>query len=186
MVTSDKSISIDAIRDLKTNVRFGPTEAPYLIATIDPADRMTPEAGNALLKILEEPPANVIFLLVTTYPDLLLPTIHSRCQQINCFALPDASSASDTQQPSISDILAMSLIQRLEVAANMAQQKDSAKETIGFWIEELAQKQALSQAEQKLVKILIEKLNTFKYNVNLKLHLETVMIEIDREIGTLQ
>lgn len=47
------------------------------------ADRLTPEAGNAILKTLEEPPENTLFLLLTDNPDALLPTIASRCQKID-------------------------------------------------------------------------------------------------------
>ena len=49
---------------------------------IDDADALLPEAQNALLKTLEEPPPASVFILVTSRPDVLLPTVRSRCQRL--------------------------------------------------------------------------------------------------------
>lgn len=180
-VTSDKTISIELVRDLKTNVRYGPVNAPFLVTIVEPADRLTPEAANALLKLLEEPPSNVVFLLVTSYPELLLPTIHSRCQKIHCFAPTIASPT--PANPSLAELISMPLRDRLELANEISADKEGAKAFFGDLIEELALKSTLTNAEKIVSKILIEKLNAFKYNVNLKLHLESIMIEIDLGIG---
>ena len=57
-------------------------QAPYKIALIDQAEKMTAEAGNCLLKTLEEPTGKAILILITANPQLLLPTIVSRCQMV--------------------------------------------------------------------------------------------------------
>ena len=49
---------------------------------VDTADALLPEAQNALLKTLEEPPSASVFVLVTSRPDVLLPTVRSRCQRL--------------------------------------------------------------------------------------------------------
>jgi len=59
------------------------------VALIDDAHRMTTEAANALLKTLEEPPAQTLILLMTDSPETLLPTIRSRCQHVRFFPLSD-------------------------------------------------------------------------------------------------
>jgi len=82
---------IDEIRDLREKVAFRPNEARYKVYVIDEAHMLTNEAFNALLKTLEEPPPHVIFVLATTEPHKLPPTILSRCQRFDFhrISLPD-------------------------------------------------------------------------------------------------
>jgi len=74
---------IDEIRSLRETVKFAPTQGPYRIYIIDEVHMLTPEAFNALLKTLEEPPAHVKFIFATTAPNKVLPTILSRCQRFD-------------------------------------------------------------------------------------------------------
>ena len=69
---------IGEIRDLKSHVNLKPLSAPYKVYIIDEVHMLTEPAFNALLKTLEEPPANVIFLLATTEPHKVPVTIRSR------------------------------------------------------------------------------------------------------------
>lgn len=66
---------IDEIRDLREKVKFLPTGGGTKIYIIDEVHMLTPEAFNALLKMLEEPPPHVIFIMATTEPHKVLPTI---------------------------------------------------------------------------------------------------------------
>lgn len=72
---------IDDIRDLINKVKYAPIRGKYKVYIIDEVHMMTPEAFNALLKTLEEPPENVVFILATTEPYKLMPTILSRVQR---------------------------------------------------------------------------------------------------------
>ncbi|MBA4602014.1 DNA polymerase III subunit gamma/tau [Thermoactinomyces mirandus] len=72
---------VDEIRDLRDKVKYAPTEVRYKVYIIDEVHMLTTEAFNALLKTLEEPPEHVIFILATTEPHKLPPTIVSRCQR---------------------------------------------------------------------------------------------------------
>ncbi|MDR7857422.1 DNA polymerase III subunit gamma/tau [Tissierella sp.] len=74
---------IGDIRELKDKVIYPPTRAKYKVYIIDEVHMLTAEAFNALLKILEEPPKHLIFILATTEPEKLLPTILSRCQRFD-------------------------------------------------------------------------------------------------------
>lgn len=74
---------IDEIRDLRDKVHFSPTQARYKVYILDEAHMLTNEAFNALLKTLEEPPAHVIFALVTTEAHKIPPTILSRVQRFD-------------------------------------------------------------------------------------------------------
>ena len=72
---------IDEIRELKDKINYQPSKEKKKIYIIDEVHMLTKEAFNALLKTLEEPPEHVIFILATTEPDKILPTIISRCQR---------------------------------------------------------------------------------------------------------
>ena len=74
---------IDEIRDLREKVHFSPTKTKVKVYIIDEVHMLTPEAFNALLKTLEEPPLHVIFVLATTELHKVIPTIISRCQQFD-------------------------------------------------------------------------------------------------------
>ncbi len=79
---------IDEMRDLRERVKFAPNSARYKVYIIDEVHMLTEQAANALLKTLEEPPPYVIFVLATTEPHKLLPTILSRCQRFDFRRLP--------------------------------------------------------------------------------------------------
>jgi len=78
---------IDQIRELREMVRYAPAASRYKVVILDEAHMLTPEASNALLKTLEEPPDNVIFVLATTQPEELVETIRSRAQHFHFRAL---------------------------------------------------------------------------------------------------
>ncbi|MFA5688250.1 MAG: DNA polymerase III subunit gamma/tau [Kiritimatiellales bacterium] len=74
---------IDAIQELRDNVRYAPVRGPYKIYIIDEVHMLTREASNAILKTLEEPPPHVKFFFATTEPQKVLTTILSRCQRFD-------------------------------------------------------------------------------------------------------
>ena len=74
---------VEQIRDIREKVKFLPSGAKYKIYIIDEVHMLSGSAFNALLKTLEEPPAHAIFILATTEPNRVLPTILSRCQKFD-------------------------------------------------------------------------------------------------------
>ena len=79
----DDALKIEEIRTLQHDLSLTPHESPHKVAILANFDRATTGAANALLKTLEEPPAHVILLLTARSTEQLLPTIVSRCQNIN-------------------------------------------------------------------------------------------------------
>ncbi|MFZ5627026.1 MAG: DNA polymerase III subunit gamma/tau [Bacillota bacterium] len=79
---------IDEIRELREKVKFAPTEGYYKVYIIDEVHMLTNEAFNALLKTLEEPPGQVVFILATTEPHKIPLTILSRCQRFDFKRIP--------------------------------------------------------------------------------------------------
>jgi len=88
------AIKVDRIRDAIEKAAYRPFEGRRRVVIIDQADAILVEAQNALLKTLEEPPSASSFVLVTSTPDVLLPTVRSRCQQIRFGRLDAADIAS--------------------------------------------------------------------------------------------
>lgn len=80
---------VDEVRDLIDKVHYSTILGRYKVYIIDEVHMMTPGAFNALLKTLEEPPEHVIFILATTEPHKILPTILSRCQRFDFSKLSD-------------------------------------------------------------------------------------------------
>jgi DNA polymerase-3 subunit gamma/tau len=80
---------VDQVRDLIDKVKYVPIKGKYKVYIIDEVHMMSTGAFNALLKTLEEPPENVIFILCTTEPYKVLPTILSRCQRFDFSKLSD-------------------------------------------------------------------------------------------------
>ena len=74
---------IDDIRDLRDKVHFAPVEGRMKVYIVDEVHMLTPEAFNALLKTLEEPPVHAVFVLATTEPHKVPATILSRCQRFD-------------------------------------------------------------------------------------------------------
>ena len=78
-----KSIKIEEIRNVRQDAYILPNEGTYKVYIFTPAEALTVQAQNAFIKILEEPPRNVVFILVCKSSDLLLSTVLSRCEIFN-------------------------------------------------------------------------------------------------------
>jgi DNA polymerase-3 subunit delta' len=99
-----RDITVDQVRELGEFMAMTAALSPWRVAIIDSMDELNKEASNALLKILEEPPANTLFLLVSHAPGRLLPTIRSRCRRLQFDTLSDDAMTSilETQAPGVS------------------------------------------------------------------------------------
>ena len=92
--------SIDEIRDLIERAAYKPSVGRYKVFMIDEAHQLTKDAFNALLKTLEEPPEYLKFVLATTDPEKMLPTVLSRCLQFNLRPM-----APETVQAHLAEVL---------------------------------------------------------------------------------
>jgi DNA polymerase-3 subunit delta' len=87
-----EQIRVDQVRELQDFLAIGTHRGGRRVVVLHPADRMNENTQNALLKSLEEPPPATVFILVTSQPDRLLPTVRSRCRTIT-LPRPDAAAA---------------------------------------------------------------------------------------------
>ena len=90
----NRNIKIEQIRTLGEFMGLSAALSPWRVAVIDSVDELEGPAANALLKMLEEPPPNTIFFLVSHAPGRLLPTIRSRCRRLEFHPLNDDAMAS--------------------------------------------------------------------------------------------
>ena len=88
------AIKIDQVRDVVDRAMYRPFEGRRRVVIIDEADALVTAAQHALLKTLEEPPSSSVFILVTARPDVLLPTVRSRCPELRFRPLSAADIAS--------------------------------------------------------------------------------------------
>ncbi|MFA4858516.1 MAG: hypothetical protein WC636_04490 [Candidatus Margulisiibacteriota bacterium] len=102
IVPGGVSLKIDQIRAVKDMVKFGPSHGKYQVVIIRAADTLTPEAANSFLKVLEEPNAKVVFILVAATARAILPTVRSRCHQI---VFPDGLLPQNIEDPEIAVLL---------------------------------------------------------------------------------
>ncbi len=84
-------IVVDDVREAIAFLRLTPSEGGWRVVIVDGAEDMNRNAQNALLKVLEEPPARAVLLLVSHAPGRLLPTIRSRCRRLDLRPLPAAA-----------------------------------------------------------------------------------------------
>jgi DNA polymerase-3 subunit delta' len=89
-----RDITVEQVRGLGEFMGMTPALSPWRVAVIDTVDELAGAGANALLKMLEEPPPNTLFFLVSHAPGRLLPTIRSRCRRVDFQALPDDAMAS--------------------------------------------------------------------------------------------
>lgn len=100
-----RNITVDQVRALGEFMALSAAMSDWRIAIIDSIDDLEKAAANALLKMLEEPPPNTIFLLVSNAPGKLLPTIRSRCRRLDFMGLSDDAMTSvlDREMPKLGD-----------------------------------------------------------------------------------
>ena len=87
-IDAASNTGVDNIRELIERSRFAPLQARWKVYVIDECHMLSTAAFNALLKTLEEPPRQVVFILATTDPQRVLPTILSRCQRFDFRRIP--------------------------------------------------------------------------------------------------
>ncbi|UNC90655.1 DNA polymerase III subunit gamma/tau [Candidatus Contubernalis alkaliaceticus] len=163
---------IDEIRELRDKVRYGCSQARYKVYIVDEVHMLTAEAFNALLKTLEEPPENVIFILATTEAYKLPQTILSRCQRFDFrrISVPDliqglsrvASGEGISVEEGALHLIARSseggmrdalgLLEQVMAYSDNSVTLESAKKILGIVEEEIFIEMAAAVLEKKLVK----------------------------------
>lgn len=143
-----QSIGIEDVKQMQKKIFLKPIKSKNKAVVIEEAHMLTPEAQNALLKVLEEPPANTLILLNTNTKEALLPTIISRCQVIELESEPMKLKDKDREelQTFLANLPDMTIGEKLKQAEKLAKDKDKAV----VWIEKV-----ILVAREQLISIVI-------------------------------
>lgn len=180
-LTSEGSISIKHIRELKVWVHKKPFKAPKKAVLIPEAQNLTLPAQHALLKTLEEPPGDTIIILTAPNPSLLLPTVVSRCQIIKLRS-PKSLEKGDfgPEVPALlTKLPAMSPGQRLAIVGDYAGSRDQAIqfcETLLALLRQNLRKNQLTNPSS--LRQTSRALTRLRANVNPKLTLENLFLNL--------
>jgi len=185
----NKEIKISQIRELHSHLSLRAYCAPFKAVIIDQAHCLNQEAQSAFLKLLEEPKGKTIFILITEYPEMLLPTVLSRVERLRFYSSPKTI---DHQEKRIKEILQMSqtdLASRFQYAKKLAEEPQNLKEILEIWLVYFREMfisavnhQTKDYSLTKLSKI-IKLIQTTDFllattNVNSRLALEILMLEL--------
>lgn len=115
-------ITAEQVREINSFLSLTPGEGEWRVVVIDAMDELNVTAANAILKILEEPPAQTVFMLVVHQPGRLLPTIRSRCQMValSPLSMKDYSRIMRKQLPDVSDDSIIALGSLVEYSPGLA------------------------------------------------------------------
>ncbi len=184
-----REIPIAAIRDLSHHLSLSAWQSLYTIAVIEGAHLMNQEAQSALLKNLEEPKKNTVFLLLSSHPDLLFNTIRSRTQELTWYVFTSESQESATKEAhELLERMRNSLLQeRFDYAKKAGETAQDVVEILLPWVK--AQRIRLLDAlhdfgkevpkEEKTLKTMQEMLYAVQTtNVTPRLALEQVLLEL--------
>lgn len=167
-----ETIKIETLRELQRELHLKPYEGQWKVVIVDGAQHLNPSSGNSMLKILEEPPAQTVFLLLTPYPERLLLTILSRCHLIR---IPHALHTALPELEWTSDLLSLprEAEQIFELAKKVSEDDTTFEQCLELWTvwyhDLLCFKQGLKPHNSPL-----QKREVLAQNVSLKLSFQTL------------
>ncbi|KKS66620.1 MAG: polymerase III, delta'' subunit protein [candidate division WWE3 bacterium GW2011_GWB1_42_6] len=170
-----KSIGVDYSRKVKKFLQEKPLSEEKKTVVIPNSELLTPEAQNALLKILEEPPKYAEIFLLSKTENSLLETVISRCVRKRAFS----SEELEKEASGIHEILSMSPGQRLDKAKEISEtEKEETVEIMEKWVRELHLTTRGETVALQIKKILQTKKNLEGTNVNQRLALEALLLDM--------
>ena len=170
------------IREVQNFLSYKSYNGGFKIVIIDEAEKMNSEAQNCFLKTLEEPKGQTILFLISSKPDVLLPTIFSRCQTMKFFKpkdLPSNPQKLEKEQNLLKDLLPVigsSFADKFKYVKNIDFEKQDAREIV-----EVLQKHFRKDLvkNKKILELTIEINNKLLFtNASPKLALEILLMEI--------
>ena len=132
----NKEIKISQIRALHSHLSLRAYSAPFKAVIIDKAHCLNQEAQSAFLKLLEEPKGKTIFILITEYPEMLLPTVLSRVERLR-FYNAQTKPQTAQQKKIIAEMLKVKeqeVALRFQYAKKLAEEPQNLKEVLEVWL----------------------------------------------------
>ncbi|MCX6724365.1 MAG: AAA family ATPase [Candidatus Staskawiczbacteria bacterium] len=181
-------IKISQIREVQNFLSYKSYNGGYKVVVIDDAEKMNQEAQSCFLKTLEEPKGKTLLIMISSKPDMLLPTIISRCQNVKFFKpkdLPKNPERLEREQKILSDlipVMSSTLADKFKYAKAIDFQKQQLREILEV-MQRHFRKQLLSNFSDKKAKKFLEmsqeiNKNLLFTNANPKLALEILLMEL--------
>lgn len=148
-IEGEESIKDEEIEELRAFIIRKPSVSRFKVIAISQAHRLTVRAQNRLLKTLEEPPKDLIFLMETDQPERLLETVLSRAIRLNFSQDADVPSLADLDVALAEALASDDLRKRLEAFKPYRKNKELLREQIPFLIESVRQKATKALSEQR-------------------------------------
>lgn len=170
LVLSEK-LGIEAVKKIKEFIGWKPTMAKKRLILIDPADSLTMDAQNGLLKILEEPADSTLIVMTIDKADGLLPTVLSRCEvRVLDFKMTEV----DVEE--IKRLLAKEVSERLQELEKIEDRKELFNGLMVYYYQKIGPE--VEHAE--IAKVLLESEEWVKQNVPVKAVLEYLMLKLPK------
>lgn len=188
-IEDEKSIKLDAVKDGIKFLQNKPFASLEKFLIILDAEKMTEEAQNSLLKILEEPPEYATTILSTKTENSLLETVLSRCKKIPLKNISNSNRVGDAENDiCFEKILNMTIGERFEVAEEESKkEREEVIETFEKWIEEERERMLKNETTNCTINAAknIKLINSHKEdlessNVNLRWSIETLLLNIEK------
>jgi DNA polymerase III delta' subunit len=183
-------VPIERVREqVIARIGLPPNEADVRVFIVEEATAMAPPAANALLKTLEEPPARTLFVLCTSAPEQLLPTIRSRCQRVRFGGggATDADPARSERVAALADELA-SERPELSLSVRVAEQKGDAALVIALAAQRLCARAreaadrgdaaAAARSARRAATVVAWQIPVVVHNANPQLAIEAIVAEL--------
>jgi DNA polymerase III delta prime subunit len=177
---NEGTIGIDLVRDFERELALTPRNSPAKVGVLTDMDRLTPEAQNALLKTLEEPPPHTYIIGTTNNPEALLPTVRSRMSVVR---LMDIARKSDTSI--LLKLLRESPGQRITTIDPFVATREDAKQFVTSLLG-AAREELLKHPTRELstlIRNLLTAESQLSVNVNPKLVLDNAVLHISDTVS---
>lgn len=188
-LAGEKEIKINQIRELGRKLSLKSYAAPFKAVIIENAHQLNQEAQSAFLKMLEEPKGETIFILITEYPEILLPTILSRVERLRFYKTTLNVNRQEKRVKEIAKMTQSDLSVRFQYAKELAENPENLKETLDLWLKYFreifltAAKQPSQDYSLGKLKNILKTIQATNFllattNVNPRLALEILMLEL--------
>lgn len=180
IIPEPTSIGVDSVRGIAARLSIHPVASAGHAVIVRDAQTMTPEAQNAFLKTLEEPPGDAIIILETSHVDALLPTILSRCQLVNLGAHPSYTDEQRSEcMRTITSLVESSVGKRLQMIDTLTKTKGDALSFVNLAIAALEKDLKKTGSHAKILRALLMARTHVLGNITPKLAIDAAFLYND-------
>lgn len=184
LIPKGMNIKIGEIRELRTLVRYGPSLGRWLVAIIHEAEKFTIEAANSFLKVLEEPPPHVLFILISSRENAIPLTVVSRCQRV-VFTERERYEKKEIDPEEISwlyrefdSIKDKNIVELLGFSSKLADRRDALEDLLDIVLFKYWDGLRDERGSKDAIKIILDTQKRVRNRANLRLSLDLMCLKL--------